>query len=54
VAQARRILCRIAVKALGYSGASVARFPGTNTSLVSRTANEEGNNGLDEYLKNPL
>jgi chromosomal replication initiation ATPase DnaA len=34
----RRILCRIAVKKMGYSGADVARFLGITTSAVNRLA----------------
>ena len=51
VARARRILCRIAVKKLGYTGASVARFLGVSTSLANRMANEEDDIKLDKYLK---
>jgi len=38
VVKARRLLCQIAVKKLGYSGADVARFLGINTSAVNRLA----------------
>ncbi len=49
VVQARRLLCQIAVKKLLYSGASVARFLGVSTSLVSRMANIEVAE-LDSYI----
>jgi putative transposase len=38
VVSARRALCHLAVKELGYSGAEVARFLGTTTSSVNRLA----------------
>jgi len=38
VVKSRRILCQIAVKKMGYSGADVARFLGINTSAVNRLA----------------
>jgi len=40
VVSARRALCHLAVKELGYSGAEVARFLGTTTSSVNRLARE--------------
>jgi len=39
-ASARRTLCHLAVKELGYTGAEVARFLGTTTSSVNRLAKE--------------
>jgi hypothetical protein len=53
VAQARRLLCQIAVKRLLYTGASVARFLGVSTSLVSRMANMEASH-VDSYIENSL
>ncbi len=49
--RARKILCQVAVKQLGYSGAAVARFLGVTTSLVNRTANLDEVAGLDRYLR---
>jgi len=40
VVSARRALCHLAVKELGYTGAEVARFLGTTTSSVNRLAKE--------------
>jgi REP element-mobilizing transposase RayT len=40
VVSARRTLCHLAVKELGYTGAEVARFLGTTTSSVNRLAKE--------------
>jgi hypothetical protein len=41
VVQARKILCQIAVRRLGYTGAEVARFLGISTSAVNRLASQE-------------
>ena len=49
--RARRILCQVAVKRLGYSGAMVARFLGVTSSLVNRMASAEQVAGLDRYLQ---
>src|SRR3972149_4539342 len=38
----RKLFCQVAVKRLGYTGASVARFLGVTTSLVNRYASLEG------------
>ncbi len=38
VVKSRRISCQIGVKKMGYLGADVARFLGTNTSAVNRLA----------------
>jgi hypothetical protein len=40
-ARARKILCQVAVRKLGYSGAEVARFLGVTTSAVNRAAASE-------------
>jgi len=53
VAQARRLLCQIAVKKLFYTGAAVARFLGVSTSLVNRMANREVPD-LDGYIESSL
>ena len=49
--RARKMLCQVAVKRLGYSGATVARFLGVTTSLVNRLARAEDLAGLDRYLR---
>ena len=41
--------CRIAVKRLLYTGASVARFLGVSASLVNLMANMEATD-LDSYI----
>ena len=46
VVSARRALCYLAVKELGYTGAEVARFLGTTTSSVNRLAKEGETVGL--------
>ena len=38
VRQARRLLCQVAVRHLGFSGATVARYLGVTTSAVNRAA----------------
>ena len=38
VRQARRLVCQLAVRRLGHSGAAVARFLGVTTSAVNRAA----------------
>lgn len=51
VASARKLFCQVAVKKMGYSGASVARFLGVTTSAVNRLAVAED---LHELLKDKL
>ncbi|HSB68037.1 MAG TPA: transposase [Candidatus Methylomirabilis sp.] len=41
VVRARRVFCQVAVRGLGYSGATVARFLGVTTSSVNRLAVSE-------------
>ena len=50
VVRARKVFCRLAVKRMGYSGASVARYLGVTTSLVNRYASSEEVGNLDQYL----
>jgi chromosomal replication initiation ATPase DnaA len=50
VARARKVFCKLAVKRLGYSGASVARFLGVTTSLVNQYASSGEVGNLDQYL----
>jgi putative transposase len=50
VVGARKVFCRVAVKRLGYTGASVARFLGVTTSLVNRYASSESVSNLDQHL----
>ena len=47
VVGARKVFCHVAVKRLGYTGASVARFLGVTTSLVNRYASSESVGNLD-------
>jgi putative transposase len=54
VSRARRLLCQIALKKLGYSGASVARFLGVSTSLVNRMANAQATVDLDGWIGSSL
>jgi len=46
IVEARRVLSWLAVKALGYSGAEVARYLGVTTSCVTRAVERE--KGLDK------
>jgi len=46
----RKLFCQIAVRRLGYCGATVARFLGVTTSLVNRYASSEEVENLDQYL----
>jgi putative transposase len=50
VVSARKVFCKLAVKRMGYSGASVARYLGVTTSLVNRYASSEEVGNLDQYL----
>jgi putative transposase len=50
VVGARKVFCKVAVKKLGYSGASVARFLGVTASLVNRYASSDEVGSLDQYL----
>jgi putative transposase len=47
---ARKVFSQMAVKRLGYSGASVARFLGVTTSLVNRYARSEDVGNLGQYI----
>ncbi len=48
VSRARRLLCQLAIRHLGYSGAAVARFLGVTTSAANRAAWAELDPGLQE------
>ena len=49
--RARRLFCQLAVRAMGYSGAEVARFLGVTTSAVNRLAVSEELPEVGKYLK---
>jgi len=49
--RARKMLCQVAVKRLGYSGAVVARFLGVTTSLANRMASPEKVARVDRHLR---
>jgi putative transposase len=53
VARGRKILCQLAVKKLGYSGAEVARYLGITTSAVNRMANAEELSDVGRYTRLP-
>jgi len=53
VARGRKILCKLAVKKLGYSGAEVARYLGITTSAVNRMANAEELSDVGRYTRLP-
>jgi hypothetical protein len=46
----RRVFCQVAVRAMGYSGAEVARFLGVTTSSVNRLAVSEQLPEVRRYL----
>lgn len=50
VSKARKLLCQLAVKKMGYPGAEVARFLGVTTSAVNRAARAEDVPDLNRYL----
>ncbi len=50
VSKARKLLCQLAVKKMGYPGAEVARFLGVTTSAVNRAARAEEVPDLNRYL----
>jgi REP element-mobilizing transposase RayT len=51
VVRGRKVFCQVAVRKLGYTGASVARFLGMTTSSVNRMARLEEMPGLDAWDK---
>ncbi len=44
-----KVFCQVAVRKLGYTGASVARFLGMTTSLVNRMARLEEMTEFDAW-----
>ena len=50
VRQARRLVCPVAVRYLGSSGAAVARFLGVTTSAVTHAAWTEPIPGAAEFV----
>ena len=50
VVGARKVLCQLAVRRMGYSGAAVAWFFGVTTSLVNGYVSSEKAGNLDQYL----
>ena len=51
VVRARALMCQVAVKRMGYSGARVARFLGVTTSTVNRIAGRDEIDDLERYLR---
>ena len=51
VVRGRKVFCQVAVRKLGYTGASVARFLGMTTSSVNRMARLEEMTELDAWDK---
>jgi REP element-mobilizing transposase RayT len=51
VVRGRKVFCQVAVRKLGYTGASVARFLGMTTSSVNRMARLEEMTELDGWDK---
>ena len=51
VVKGRKVFCQVAVRKLGYTGASVARFLGMTTSSVNRMARLEEMTELDTWNK---
>jgi len=50
IVEARRVLAWIAVKALGYSGAEVARYLGVTSSCINRSLSRGDRPKQEEYL----
>ncbi len=50
VTRARALICQVAVKRMGYSGARVARFLGVTTSTVNRIAGRDDIDDLEQYV----
>ena len=50
VARARALICQVAVKRMGYSGARVARLLGVTTSTVNRIAAREKIGDIERYV----
>lgn len=50
IVEARRILAWLAVKALGYTGAEVARFLGVTSSCINRSLSRGDSPKQEEYL----
>ena len=51
VVRGRKVFCQVAVRKLGYTGASAARFPGMTTPSVNRMARLEEMTELDAWDK---
>ena len=51
VVRARALMCQVAVKRMGYSGARVARFLGVTTSTVNRIAGRDEIDDLERYVR---
>lgn len=51
IVKARQILCWIAVRELGYSGADVARYLGVSTSCVNRLVSSGNKPAVEDYFK---
>ena len=51
VVKGRKVLCQVAVRKFGYTGASVARFLGMTTSSVNRMARLEEMPEVDAWDK---
>ena len=49
VSRARRLLCQVAVRQMGYPAAEVARFLGVTTSAVVRAAHLESLPEIEKY-----
>jgi hypothetical protein len=49
VVKVTKLICQLAVRKFGYTGANVARFLGVTTSLVNGDAASEGLPELREY-----
>ena len=51
VVRERKVFCQVAVRKLGYTGASAARFLGMTTSSVNRMARLKEMTELDAWDK---
>ena len=50
IVKCRKIFCQVAIRKMGYSGASVARFLGVNTSAANRLAVSDELSDTKKYI----
>ena len=50
IVKCRKIICQMAVKKMGYSGADIARYLGVTTSAVNRLTVSEELSDIEKYM----